>query len=187
MTLTFNPPEVGLKPGENVVWARKRGTGFFLIFFSMMLGIGGTVGTVNAFAFVGLVLALPLLVLMAVGFCLILRAFMKGRGTKYYLTNQRLIEARKGQIAKEISLERFQGKSLNQFFEKKVTYTENNQPVYVFKICDPLSGDTLMEFKNLDPDSVEALERIGQVTECRYCGFKNSANSLKCNNCGGPL
>jgi hypothetical protein len=44
-----------------------------------------------------------------------------------------------------------------------------------------------MEFKDLDSASVEALERIGQVIECRYCGFKNMANSLECKNCGAPL
>jgi hypothetical protein len=185
--MTFNPPEEGLKPGENVVWARKRGTRFWVIFFSMMLGIGGAVGTINAFVFVGLALALPLLILMATGFFFIFRAFMRGRGTKYYLTNERLIEARKGQIIKEISLERFRGKSLSQFFEKKVIGTVNDRPVYVFKICDPESGDTLMELKDLDTDSVEALERIGQIVECRHCSFKNPANSLKCSNCGAPL
>jgi len=132
--MTFNPPEEGLKPGENVVWARKRGTRFWVIFFSMMLGIGGAVGTINAFVFVGLALALPLLILMATGFFFIFRAFMRGRGTKYYLTNERLIEARKGRIVKEISLERFRGKSLSQFFEKKVIGTVNDRPVYGFKI-----------------------------------------------------
>jgi ribosomal protein L40E len=185
--MTFNPPQEGLKPGENVVWARNRGTSFFVIFFSGMLGIGGTVGTINALVFVGLALALPLLILMIIGFVFIIRAFIEGRGTKYYLTNERLIEARKGQIVKEVSLDMFQGKSLSQLFQKRVMGMANNQPVYVFKICDPLSGDTLMEFKDLDIDSVEALERVGQIVECRYCSFKNSANSLKCRNCGAPL
>lgn len=157
------------------------------MFFGMMLGIGGTVCIINAFAFVGSVLAVPLLVLVVIGFFFILRAFMRGRGTKYYLTNERLIEARKGQIIQEISLERFHGKPLDQFLEKKVIGTINNQPVYVIKICDPLSAETLMEFKDLDASSAEALERIGQTTECHYCSFKNPANSLKCGNCGAPL
>jgi hypothetical protein len=185
--MMFNPPKEGLKSGENIVWARKRGTSFWVIFFSMMLGIGGTVGIINSFAFVGLVLAVPLLILMVIGFFFILQAFMRGRGTKYYLTNERLIEARKGQIIQEISLEKFQGKPLSQFFEKKVIGTVNNQPVYVIKIYDPLSAETLMEFKDLDASSAEALERIGQTTECHYCSFKNPANSLKCGNCGAPL
>ena len=103
--MMFNPPKEGLKSGENIVWARKRGTSFWVIFFGMMLGIGGAVGIINAFAFVGSVLAVPLLVLVVIGFFFILRAFLRGRGTKYYLTNERLIEARKGQIIQEISLD----------------------------------------------------------------------------------
>lgn len=185
--MTFNPLGEGLRSGENVVWARKRGISFLVIFSSLMLGIGGTVCTVNALAFVGAILAVPLLILMVIGFFFILRAFMRGRGTKYYLTNERLIETGKGQIVKEISLERFRGRPLSQFFEKKAIGTVNNQPVYIIKIYDQPSGDVLMEFKDLDPDSVEALERVGQIIECRYCGFKNSANTLKCQNCGAPL
>jgi hypothetical protein len=185
--MKFNPPEEGLKSGENIVWARKRGTSFWVIFFSMMLGIGGTVGVINSYAFVGLVLAVPLLILMAIGFLFIFRAFLRGRGTKYYLTNERLIEARKGQIVQEISLEKFQGKPLSEFFEKKVIGLVNDQPVYVIKIYDPLSGEALMEFRDLDASSAESLERIGQIVECRYCSFKNPANSLKCGNCGAPL
>jgi hypothetical protein len=185
--MRFNPPEEGLEAGENIVWARKRGISFWVIFCSMMLGIGGTVCTVNAFAFVGIVLAGPLLVLMVVGFFFILRAFMRGRGTKYYLTNKRLIETRKREIIQEIPLERFHGKPLSQFFEKRVIGTVNNQPVYIIKIYDQLSGDVLMEFKDLDANSVEALERIGETIECRYCCFKNPANSLACKNCGAPL
>jgi hypothetical protein len=183
----FNPPEEGLKPGENVVWVRKRGTSFWVIFFSMMLGIGGAVCTINAYAFLGSALALPLLILIVIGFFFILRAFIRGRGTKYYLTNERLIEARKGQIVTDIPLERFQGKPLSQFFDKRVTGTVNDQPVFVFKICDPQSGETLMEFKDLDRASVETLESIVQTVECRYCGFKNLTNNLKCKNCGAPL
>jgi len=185
--MSFNPPGEGLKLGENVVWARKRGTSFWVIFCSMMLGIGGTVCTINAYVFVGVFLAVPLLILMAIGFFFILRAFANGRDIKYYLTNERLIETRKGRVTKEISLTTFHGKSLNQFFETKVIGTVNNQPVYVIKIYDQSSGNVLMEFKDLDSASVEALERIGQIIECRYCGFKNMANSLECKNCGAPL
>jgi hypothetical protein len=185
--MTFNPPEEGLRSGENVVWVRKRRTSFWVIFFSMMLGIGGTVGVINSLAFVGPVLAVPLLILMIIGFCFILRAFLKGRGTKYFLTNERLIEARKGQIVREIGLEKFHGKPLSQFLEKKAIGTINEQPIYVINIYDPQSGETLMEFKDLDATSAEALERIGETVECGYCGFKNPANSLKCGNCGAPI
>jgi len=186
--MRFNPPDEGLRPGENIVWARKRGTSFWVIWCSAMLGIGGGVGTIIAFAIIGrIVLGVPLLILVIIGFLFIARAFIRGRGTKYYLTDERLIEARKGEIVREISLERFEGKPLSQFFEEKVIGLVNNQPVYVIKIYDPQSGDILTELKDLDRSSVEALERIGETVECRYCGFKNPANSLKCKNCGAPI
>jgi hypothetical protein len=185
--MTFNPPDEGLKSGENVVWARKRGTSFLDMFFSMILGIGGTVSIIIALVFVGPALSALLLILMVIGFFFIFRGFLRGRGTKYYLTNERLIETRKGKIIRNISLEKFQGKPLSQFFEKKIIGAINNQPVYVINIYDPQSGKTLMEFKDLDAISAEALEGIGQTVECRYCSFKNPANSLKCGNCGAPL
>jgi hypothetical protein len=163
MIVRFNPPEEGLRLGETVVWARKRGTSFWVLFCGIMLGAWGTVGTINAFVFAGIVLGSPLLVLMAIGFFFIFRVFKKGRGTKYYLTNERLIETKNGEVMREISLERFHGKPLSQFFEEKVIGTVNNQPVYVIKIYDELSGDVLMVFRDLDRDSVEALERIGQI------------------------
>jgi len=185
--MRFNPPDEGLRPGENIVWARKRGTSFWVIWCSGMLGIGGGVCTVVAFVNVGILLGAPLLVLLIIGFLFIARAFIKARGTKYYLTDERLIEARKGQVVREISLERFEGKSLSQFFEEKVIGMVNNQPVYVIRIYDPQSGNILTELKDLDRSSIEALQRIGQTVKCRYCGFKNPANSLKCKNCGAPL
>ena len=183
----FNPPEEGLKSEENVVWVRKRGTSFWVIFFSMMLGIAGLVFTILSLVFVGLALAVPLLILIGIGFSFILRAFLKGRDTKYYLTNERLIETEKEIIIKEINLERFQGKPLSQFIDKKVTGTLNGRPVYIFRIFNPLSGETLMEFKDLDGDSVKLMESSVQVVVCRYCGFKNPLSNLKCQNCGAPL
>ena len=185
--MIFHPPESGLKPGENVVWARKKATGYFIIWCSGMLGIGGTLAIVFAFSFVGMTLGVPLLGLVLLGFLFIERAFIKERGTMYYLTNERLIEARKGRIVHEVSLKRFEDKPLNQFFEKRVLGYSNQQPVYAIKIYDPLSGNILMEFKDLDENSVKALESIGQTVECSYCGYRNPVNSLKCRNCGAPL
>jgi hypothetical protein len=186
-TMEFDPPTGGLRPGENVVWARKRDTSFWVIWSSGMLGIGGTLCAVFASLFVGMVLTALLLVLIVVGFVFILRAFIIGRGTKYYLTNERLIQARKGKIMQEIPLEKFRGKSISQFLAKEAVGTVNNQSVYVIKVYDPLSGEILMELKDLDEYSTEALQKVGQIAKCRYCSFINPANSLECKNCGAPL
>jgi len=106
--MSFNPPKEGLKSGESVVWARKRGTSFWVIWFSGVLGIGGFLAIIFAWIYVGTILAVPLLILVIIGFLFIGRDFIRGIGTKYYLTNERIIEARKGKIVQEISLERFQ-------------------------------------------------------------------------------
>jgi len=186
-TMRFDPPAEGLRPGEDVVWARKSGMSFWVIWSSGMLGIGGALCAVFAFLFVGIMLTAPLLVLIVIGFAFILRVFIVGRGMKYYLTNERLIQARKGRIMQEISLERFRGKSISQFLARESVGTVNDQSVYVVKVYDPLSGEILMELKDLDEYSAEALQKVGQIMKCRYCNFANPANSLRCKNCGAPI
>lgn len=185
--MRFNPPKEGLLPAENVVWTRPRGVSFWVVWCSGMLGIGGSLCTIFAFHFVGMILGIPLLILMIVGFFFILRAFIGGRLTRYFLTNKRLLETRRGAIAKEVPLEKFEGKSLSKFLIKSAAYTKNHQQIYTIRITDPLSGNVLMELGDLDENSVKAFERIAQVTKCRYCGAKNPANSLECSHCGAPL
>lgn len=185
--MRFDPPKEGLLPAENVVWTRRKGTSFWVIWSSGMLGIGGSVCTILAFQLFGMILGIPLTILMIVGFFIILRAFTTGRLTKYFLTSKRLLETRRGVIVKEIPLKRFQDKPLGQFLVKSAAYTKDHQQIYTIRITDPVSGDTLMELGDLDENSVKAFERIAQVVKCPYCGSKNPANSLRCSHCGAPL
>lgn len=172
---------------ENVVWTRRKGMSFWVVWCSGMLGIGGSLCTIFAFHFAGIILGIPLLILMGVGFFFILRTFIVGRLTKYFLTNKRLLETRRGFIVKEIRLERFKGRSLSQFLVKSASYTKNHQQIYTIKVIDPVSGEVLMKLGDLDENSMEAFERIAQVVKCRYCGSQSPANSLKCSHCGAPL
>ena len=185
--MRFRPPSEGLLPAENVVWARPRGMSFWVVFCSGMLGIGGGVCTLMAFILFGNILGVLLLILMSIGFIFIIRAFIRGGHIKYFLTNERLIETRKGIVTREVSLDRFKGKPLSQFVEKKVIGTVNNQPVYKIRILDPVSAEILMELKDLDESSIGAFEKIGQTVKCPYCGAKNRANSLECRHCGASL
>jgi ribosomal protein L40E len=153
----------------------------------MMLGIGGSLCTIFAFHFVGMILATPLVILIIIGFFFILRAFITGRLTRYFLTNKRLIETRRGVIVKEVSLDKFQDRPLSQFLVKSAAHTKDHQHFYTLRITDPVSGEVLMELGDLDENSVEAFERITKVVKCSYCGSKNPANSLKCSHCGAPL
>ncbi len=132
-------------------------------------------------------MGIPLLILMIIGFFFIIRAFIQGRHIKYFLTNQRLIETRKDKIINQVPLDKFKGKPLSRFVEKKVIGTVNNKPVYKIRIYDPVSADILMELKDLDTSSITAFQKIGQTTKCPYCNAKNPANSLECRNCGATL
>jgi ribosomal protein L40E len=152
-----------------------------------MLGIGGGLCTLMAFIFIGSILGVPLLILMVIGFFFIVRAFIQGRHTRYFLTNERLIETRNGIITKEVSLDKFKDKPLSQFVEKKAVGTVNNQPVYKIRIYDPVSADLLMELKDLDETSIRAFEAFVQTIKCPYCGAKNPVNSLDCRNGGASL
>lgn len=152
-----------------------------------MLGIGGSLCTLMVFIFIGPILGIPLLILMIIGFFFIIRAFIRGRHTKYFLTSERLIETRKAIIIKEVSLDKFKGKPLSQFVEKKAIGTVNNQLIYKIRIYDPASADLLMELKDLDETSIRVFERFVQWVKCPYCGAKNPANSLDCRNCGASL
>jgi hypothetical protein len=122
-----------------------------------------------------------------IGIFVILRQFVRGKQTSYYLTTKRILEVRKGTIIQEVPLDRFEGKSLNQFFEKRITHRVNQQPIYTLRIYDPQSGNTLIDLKDLDNTSILALEKIGQTIRCTYCDVKNSAISTHCHHCGGPL
>ena len=176
-----------LEPGEKVVWARNKGTNFWVVFFGFIVIIGSPLLIFNALQYVDLIFVTPLIILSTIGVFLILREFLRGKLTKYYLTNKRIIEVRKGRIIQEFSLERFEGKPLNLFFEKRITHRLNQQPIYTIRIYDPQSGDALIDFKDLDGLSAMALEKIGQTNRCSYCGLTNTAINTQCYYCGGPL
>ena len=73
-------------------------------------------------------------------------SLLRTRSTRYYLTSERLLVIRRGNVIKEIPLHHFAGKSLSQFIESSVMYTSNGQPVYRIRIYDPVSDESI-EFK----------------------------------------
>ncbi|MHA2350422.1 MAG: hypothetical protein ACXADL_12430 [Candidatus Thorarchaeota archaeon] len=119
-------------------------------------------------------------------FIVIVVAFIRERRTRYYLTTERIIEARGGVLIKEIPLEHFAGKPLSQFLESRVTHSVNNRPIYTIRVYDPVSDD-VFELQGLDGSSTRAFERIGQITECPYCNYDNIGISPQCKNCGATL
>lgn len=181
----FDPPEEGMLPGENILWTRRAGTGFWIIFFGMIIVTGGPFLFIDGFE-LGLTISSIFLGLYILAIILLIRSFIQTRRTRYYLTSDRIMKVRAGEIVKEIPLHHFAGKPITQFVETSVTHTSNNRPVYRIRIYDPTS-DEVMEFKGLDSSSTMAFERIGDIRECPYCNFDNPATSSVCRNCDAIL
>jgi hypothetical protein len=182
----FDPPEVGMLPGESIVWSRRAGTGFWVIFFGAMILMGGPVVSLASLDAFGLPVSIIFGVLTLVGVIALLGTLINVRRTRYYLTTDRIIEVRGGNIRRVVPLDHFAGTPLGQFIESRVTHTSNNQPVYGIRIYDPVS-DEVIELKGLDPNSARAFERIGDTVECPYCGYDNSAIRSQCKNCDAVM
>jgi hypothetical protein len=181
----FDPPEEGLYPGETILWTRRAGFGFWIIFFGMMILTGGPFLFIEGLV-IGLNFSTLIFALFILAVILLFRSFIQTRRTRYYLTSDRIMKVRGGNIVKEIPLHHFAGKPISQFVESSVTHTSNDRPVYRIRIYDPTS-DEVMEFKGLDRRSTQAFERIGDIRECPYCNYDNPAASSVCRNCDAVL
>ncbi|MHA2065911.1 MAG: hypothetical protein ACXABY_16190, partial [Candidatus Thorarchaeota archaeon] len=132
----FDPPEEGLLPGESIVWSRRAGTGFWIIFFGFMLFIGGPLVSFLTLDAYGLSVGLIFGFMTLVGFIVLLGILINVRRTRYYLTTDRIVEVRGGKITRVVPLDHFAGKPLGQFIESRVTHERNGQPVYGIRIYD---------------------------------------------------
>ncbi len=185
-TTRFDPPEEGLMPGESIVWTRRAGIGFWVIFFGFLIVIGGPVSIIISMEEFGLSLAFLLLVPVAAGIIAIIASLIRTKRTRYYLTSERILETRGGRVLKEIPLHHFAGKPIGQFLESRVTHKANDRPIYTIRIYDPMS-DEVFEIKGQDYNSTKAFERIGDVLECPYCNYDNTSLSSRCRNCSAVL
>lgn len=182
----FDPPEEGMLPGETIVWTRKAGSVFWIVFCGACIPILPIVILPFAYEILGELGGILIIALTVLGMSYILVSFINLRRTRYYLTSERIIEVRGGNILKEIPLERFSGKPLGQFFESHVSHTENGRPIYRIRIYDPMS-DEILTLKGLDAHSASVFERIGDRVECPYCNYDNAALAQQCKNCDAVL
>ena len=187
-----------LHPGENVLWATRKGF-FSLSFVLAFLGMFGGLFLV-VFGFLetseGIthppnpVLGWIGIILILVGLIYVIVSSIIAKSTKYILTNQRIMEVRFGKVIRQISMSDFMGRPLSQFLDKEAAGKVNNQPVYNIRITDPKSAE-FMGLTSLNQRAVEELERIcesaRQVILCTYCRTKNSASSSTCIHCGASL
>jgi len=121
-----------------------------------------------------------------IGILIVVWVYINVRRTRYYITTERIVETRSGDVVNEISLDQFAGRPLSQFLESRVTHTVNNSPVYTLTVYAP-ETEEIIELKGFDETSVHAFERIGDRVECPYCGYNNSAFSRQCKNCDAVL
>jgi hypothetical protein len=182
----FDPPEVGMLPAEKILWSRKAGTGFWIIFFGFIVVAGGPGISLASVEHFGLSVGIIFGILTLIGISILLGTLIKVKRTRYYLTTDRILEVRGGKIAKSFSLEHFAGRPLGQFIESRATHSSGNETFYAIRIYDPVS-DEVMEFTGLDPNSTRAFERIGEIVECQYCGYKNLAIRSQCKNCDAVM
>ncbi len=124
--------------------------------------------------------------LLFILFVSIVIAAVRERRIRYYLTTDRIVRTRGDVLMKEVPLEHFSGRPLEQFIESKVTHHVNEGPIYTIRVYDPKS-DEVFELKNLDETSTRAFHRIGQTVECEYCGYNNTSVSMRCKNCAAIL
>ncbi|MHA3964735.1 MAG: hypothetical protein AM325_014485 [Candidatus Thorarchaeota archaeon SMTZ1-45] len=184
--MRFDPPTQGLQAGESIIWTRREGTGGKVIASGFLLFMFGPVGLAVLYNLYGMSMVVSGAFLLFVIFIVISTTFIRERRTRYYLTTERIIEARGGTLIKEMFLENFAGRPMSQFLEAKVTHQVNHRPIYTIRVYDPVS-DEVFELKGLDSSSTHAFERIGQITECPYCRFDNIGISTECKNCGATL
>ncbi|MHA1965666.1 MAG: hypothetical protein ACW97G_13890, partial [Candidatus Thorarchaeota archaeon] len=156
------------------------------IFFGFIIVIGGPALVIVGTEEFGPAFTLPFLLLTLAGIFAVIASLIRTRRTRYYLTSERILEIRGGRVLKEIPLHHFAGKPIGQFLETRVTHRTNNRPVYSIRIYDPKS-DEVFEIKGQDHRSTMSFERIGDVLECPYCNYDNTALSSQCRNCDAVL
>ncbi|MFW9849557.1 MAG: hypothetical protein ACFFF4_10460 [Candidatus Thorarchaeota archaeon] len=158
----FNPPEEGLQPGESIIWQKKARITTSIWFCGGCLPLMMPFLIPLAFLTFGNSVGTGVLFFCTLGLLYLIYAYIKIRRTKYYLTTRRIIEVRGGNIQQEIHLERFIGKSPDEFFQVKENYRSGAETFYVVRIYD-LDTEVLIELKGMVEDDVEKLKGIAKI------------------------
>ncbi|MHA1906920.1 MAG: hypothetical protein ACW98Y_06475 [Candidatus Thorarchaeota archaeon] len=157
---SFNPPEEGLRNGESVVWEKKAGITTSIWFCGGCLPLLSVFMVPLAFVFFGSSIGTGVLFFCSVGMLYFLSYYIRLRRTRYYLTTKRIIEVRGGDIHQELDLERFSGKSHDEFLKVNEDYRSGADTFYTVRIYD-LDAEILIDMKGLVDDDVEIIQKIG--------------------------
>ena len=140
----FDPPEKGLNPGEEVVWSRRAGMaakimigGTFCLVFGpwVILLIAGWFGPLFTNAAI---------IFFFIAIFITIIEFVNSRRTRYYLTTERIVEARGGLIRTQIPLKNFQEAETDVHIKVQATYREGASQFYEVRLRDPESGRFLL-------------------------------------------
>ena len=86
----FDPPHEGMLPGESIVWSRRAGTGFWVVFFGALLVMGGPVLSFASLDDFGVSVGVFFGGLTIIGFIILIAILINVRRTRYYLTTDRV-------------------------------------------------------------------------------------------------
>jgi zinc-ribbon domain len=181
-----------MQPNEQVVWTGQT-----------QYGDRGWTGGLVVILFGGLFIAMGILgsvVILGVGVLIIIGGIgvtyqgVKQGGTRFYLTNFRLVRTKRGNIINQTSRQVFRGKSLSSFLRitqgpRRTAQDRAWQPIenVLVQILDPNTGNVLMNLGWIPAPSVQALETVGQTFYCQYCGRQNDPSNRTCSECGANL
>jgi len=155
----FSPPEIGLNPGEKIVWSRRAGMAARMMLGGACCLLGSPWILLLIYASIGPAVGNILLIFVLIGLLLAVVELVNSRRTMYFLTTERIVEARGGLLRSQIHLEVFQGVLLGDYIQVKSTYTEGAETFYRARIRDPSSGK-LMILSGLDEDAKEIILKI---------------------------
>ena len=110
----------------------------------------------------------------------------------YFITNKRVLKTRGKRVAKEIELDRFGDRPLQEFIAMRVDHYADehmSSPVYDITIYDPDTSEPLIKFNDIMYGDVWSMETryFQNMQECKSCGSLFSSNLEYCYVCGESI
>lgn len=183
----FRPPREGMMPNERLVWAREKGSGFFVMFGAMFIAIGGPLALINLSLMGKTILLYTVLTLLSTTGVFLIYRYLDGKTTRYYLTNKRIVKTKLRKITREIPISKYWNAPLGDFVKTKVSYSSNNEPRYSLQILDPDSWEPIVDCNGVPADMLINIKKIGTTVRCSYCNTRSTVLGGRCEFCGGIL
>jgi hypothetical protein len=158
MSENFLPPDEGLNPGEEIVWSRQARMNPRNLCGSICCIASSYWILLIVYIFFDLIVVAALFVVVLIGILYTIAEFRNTRRTRYYLTSERLIEVRGGEIHIQIQLGDLQNPENSENTEIRETYRDSAEAHYQAKFLDPKTG-RVMILTGLDEYSKDLILR----------------------------